>query len=98
MNVDQVIQKLWDVRSRNIEEPEEIQDVVFLALNTLKNIKEEASLTEQRLKKLETGLYYLSDSSQFAHLPEPLTHVEEVAKESLHIMNRENIIDQLRTM
>jgi len=98
MNVDHVIQKLWDVRSRDIEDPGEIQDVVFLALNTLKNMKEEANLTEHRIKKLETGLHYLSDTSQFAHLPEPMTHVEEVAKESLHKMNQENIIDHLRSM
>ena len=98
MNVENVIQKLWDIRSRNIEDPEEILDVVFLAINTLKSSKEEADLTEQRINKLETGLRYLSDSSHFANLPQPLSHVEEVAKETLHIRNPENIFDHLRSM
>lgn len=98
MNIEHVINQLWDVRCRREEDEEKIRDIAFLALNTLKNMKEEMEQKDARIRKMETALEHLSEPDNFLRQNNIVNHVSDVATEALRKEKSDDILERLRRM
>lgn len=97
-NIEQVIDQLWDVRCSRVEDEDEIRDIAFLALNTIKRMKEELEQKDARIRKTETALEHLSVPENFVYQNNIVKHVTDVAIEALRKEQPDDILERLRRM
>jgi hypothetical protein len=73
INIDNVINQLWDVRCRRVEDEEEIRDIAFLALNTMKIMKEQ--LEQKRLGSSESQIIIAPENQELLSKLKPISEL-----------------------
>lgn len=84
INVDEVLQRMWDIRSKSRELPvNEVSDGVYLGINVIKRLHEELEMREKQNKIMEKALAHLSHADNYSDKQYPLDYIENMAKQTV---------------
>lgn len=84
INVDEVLQRMWDIRSKSRELPvSEVSDGVYLGINVIKRLHEELEMKEKQNMIMKKALIHLSHGDNYIEKEYPLGYIEDMAKQTI---------------